>query len=205
MNLWPVEHFFQHICHHFWVGLLGAIANPPKSDDKYVEKVFNWSKVHLSKTTCYKIHTLLFLGYRGSPPYVDFGTWKNFCVHNRGSGIRGSKNCFVKVSTLFYRDSWQFLVKTSDSAVSRRQVATVVQVHTTIVVVQEGKRRCSVCSTVHTGAQLGQMAKSCQKLGSKNQWNKTGNGSYRAYDIEMDKTKWLWGVEESIILLNCGA
>ena len=22
MNLWPVEHFFEHICHHFWVGLL---------------------------------------------------------------------------------------------------------------------------------------------------------------------------------------
>ena len=38
MNLWPVEHFFQHICHHFWVGLLGAIANPPKSEDKYVQK-----------------------------------------------------------------------------------------------------------------------------------------------------------------------
>ena len=38
MNLWPVEHLFQQICHHFWVGLLGAIANPPKSDDKHVEK-----------------------------------------------------------------------------------------------------------------------------------------------------------------------
>ena len=22
MNLWPVEHFFEHIRHHFWVGLL---------------------------------------------------------------------------------------------------------------------------------------------------------------------------------------
>ena len=22
MNLRPVEHFFEHICHHFWVGLL---------------------------------------------------------------------------------------------------------------------------------------------------------------------------------------
>ena len=33
-------------------------ANPPKSDDKYVEKVFNWSEVHLSEMTCYKIHTL---------------------------------------------------------------------------------------------------------------------------------------------------
>ena len=22
INLWPVEHFFEHICHHFWVSLL---------------------------------------------------------------------------------------------------------------------------------------------------------------------------------------
>ena len=48
MNLWPVKHFFEHICHHFWVGLL---LHPPK-------KVFNWSEVHLSEMTCYKIHTL---------------------------------------------------------------------------------------------------------------------------------------------------
>ena len=27
-------------------------------DDKYVEKVFNWSEFHLSEMTCYKIHTL---------------------------------------------------------------------------------------------------------------------------------------------------
>ena len=38
MNLWPVEHFFQHICHHFWVGLLLHPTNQLKSDDKYVEK-----------------------------------------------------------------------------------------------------------------------------------------------------------------------
>ena len=33
-------------------------ANPPKSEDKYVEKVFNWSEFHSSEMTCYKIHTL---------------------------------------------------------------------------------------------------------------------------------------------------
>ena len=49
---------FQHICPHFWVGLLLYPANPPISEDKYVEKVFNWSEVHLSEMTCYKIHTL---------------------------------------------------------------------------------------------------------------------------------------------------
>ena len=31
----------------------------PKSEDKYVVKVFNWSEVHLSDMTCYKIHTLM--------------------------------------------------------------------------------------------------------------------------------------------------
>ena len=34
-------------------------ANPPKSEDKYVKKVFNWSEVHFSEMTCYKIYTLV--------------------------------------------------------------------------------------------------------------------------------------------------
>ena len=29
------------------MGLLGAIANPPKGEDKHVEKVFNWSEVYM--------------------------------------------------------------------------------------------------------------------------------------------------------------
>ena len=37
---------------------LTEIAITPKSEDKYVEKVFNWSEVHFSKMTCSKIHTL---------------------------------------------------------------------------------------------------------------------------------------------------
>ena len=48
----------QHICPHFWAWLLNTIAIMPKSKDKYVEKVFNWSEVHFSEMTCYKIHTL---------------------------------------------------------------------------------------------------------------------------------------------------
>ena len=59
MNLWPVEHFFQHICHHFWVGLLLHPANPPKRMTNMLKKVFKWSEVHLSEMTCYKIHTLM--------------------------------------------------------------------------------------------------------------------------------------------------
>ena len=39
MKLWPVEYFFEHICHHFWVGLLLL-------------------QFHLSEVTSYKIHTL---------------------------------------------------------------------------------------------------------------------------------------------------
>ena len=41
---------------HF--GKLNTIAITPKSEVKYVVKVFNWSEIHLSKMTCYKIHTL---------------------------------------------------------------------------------------------------------------------------------------------------
>ena len=38
MNFWPVEHFFEHISHHFWVGLLLHLLHPSKSDDKYAQK-----------------------------------------------------------------------------------------------------------------------------------------------------------------------
>ena len=48
----------QHIFPHFWTWLLNAIAITPKSEDRYVVKVFNWSEVHLSEMTCYKIQTL---------------------------------------------------------------------------------------------------------------------------------------------------
>ena len=36
-----------------------ATAITPKSEDKYVVKVFNWSEFHLFEMTCYKIHTLV--------------------------------------------------------------------------------------------------------------------------------------------------
>jgi hypothetical protein len=59
MNLWPVEHFFEHICHHFWVGsLLHQQRNHPKVMTNMLKKVFNWSEVHLSEVTSNKIHTL---------------------------------------------------------------------------------------------------------------------------------------------------
>jgi hypothetical protein len=39
----------QHICPHFWAWLMNTIAITPKSEDKYVVKVFNWSEVHCSE------------------------------------------------------------------------------------------------------------------------------------------------------------
>jgi hypothetical protein len=59
MNPWPVEDFFDHICHHFWLGLLLHLLHSPKSDDKYAQKELNWSEVHLSDVTSYKIYTLV--------------------------------------------------------------------------------------------------------------------------------------------------
>ena len=42
--------------------MLGGLAGyPPKSEDKYIEKVFKWSEVHLSEVTFYKNHTLTVL------------------------------------------------------------------------------------------------------------------------------------------------
>ena len=38
---------------------LNTIAITPKSEDKYVVKVFNSSEFHLSEMICYKIHTLI--------------------------------------------------------------------------------------------------------------------------------------------------
>ena len=56
LNSWTL---LQHICPHFWAWLLLYSAITPKCEDKYVVKVFNWSDVHLSEMTCYKIHTLI--------------------------------------------------------------------------------------------------------------------------------------------------
>ena len=54
MSLWPVEHFSTYLSL-----LLGRSAGcNSKPTQKYVEKVFNWSEVHLSEMTRYKIHTL---------------------------------------------------------------------------------------------------------------------------------------------------
>ena len=41
----------QHICPHFWAWLLLYSAITPKSEDKYVVKVFYWSEVHLFEMT----------------------------------------------------------------------------------------------------------------------------------------------------------
>ena len=57
------------------MGFLLQSANLPKSEDKYVEKVFNWSEVCLSEMACYKIHTLVchwkLLGVNQVPTYVS--------------------------------------------------------------------------------------------------------------------------------------
>ena len=42
---------YQHICPLFWAWLLLYSAITPKSEDKYVVKVFNWSQFHLFEMT----------------------------------------------------------------------------------------------------------------------------------------------------------
>ena len=53
MQLCRVEHFFNILVLNF---LYSAIT--PKSEDKYVEKVFNSTELHFSEATSFKIGTL---------------------------------------------------------------------------------------------------------------------------------------------------
>ena len=78
MNLWPVEHFFEHICHPFDFGWVCCCTHPKVMKNMF-KKVFNWSKVHLSEVTFYKIHTLA----------LWVVTVKN-CIRRRIEG----ENCF---------------------------------------------------------------------------------------------------------------
>ena len=68
----------QHICPQFWAWLLNTIAITPKSEDKYVVKVFDWSEVNLSEMTCYKIHTLARLWLDFAISQDDAVTWKPY-------------------------------------------------------------------------------------------------------------------------------
>ena len=53
-NLWPVERFFN-----IFVITLGWVCwVQSQVMTNMLKKMFNWSEVHLSEMTCYKIHTL---------------------------------------------------------------------------------------------------------------------------------------------------
>ena len=54
MKFWPVEHFYNKFVLTFGRDCYCIQQSRPK----YVVKVFNWSEVHLSEMTGYKIHTL---------------------------------------------------------------------------------------------------------------------------------------------------
>ena len=81
----------QHICPHFWVWLLNTIAITPKSEDKYVVKVFNSPEFHLSEMTLLqnpyfrrKTHMLCTSSYIIiNYGYFLFSVWKKFSLSNR--------------------------------------------------------------------------------------------------------------------------
>ena len=94
----------QHICPHFWAWLLNTIAITPKSEDKYVVKVFNWSEFHVSEMTCYKIHTLnifwkknwslkcsdpVVMSVNMALPYLDLNTVSFYCSGSMPTPDRG--------------------------------------------------------------------------------------------------------------------
>ena len=51
LTSWPLS---QRICPHFWAWLLLYSAITPKSEDKYVVKVVNWSEFHFSEVTFFQ-------------------------------------------------------------------------------------------------------------------------------------------------------
>ena len=73
----------QHICPHFWAWLLNTIAITPKSEDKYVAKVFNWSEVHLSEMTCYKIHILVYFSYKITSHFIFCKLYDTYIIDLR--------------------------------------------------------------------------------------------------------------------------
>ena len=43
--------FLDHFCHLFWVGFgVALLLQPPKSDDKNGQEMFNWSELHSEKS-----------------------------------------------------------------------------------------------------------------------------------------------------------
>ena len=57
MNLWSVEYFLAIFVITFGWVQQEAKGNPPKSDDKNGQEMFNWPEVHSEKK--YKIGTLV--------------------------------------------------------------------------------------------------------------------------------------------------
>ena len=75
LTSWPL---LQHICPHFWTWLLNTIAITPKSEDKYVVKVVNWSEFHLSEMTLlqnryFRWSTNMFIERQGFSLYEQSG------------------------------------------------------------------------------------------------------------------------------------
>ena len=59
MQLWSIERFFYHFCHHFWVGLVLLCTHPKVIIcTKVAKKCSTDQSCILKEVTSYKIHTL---------------------------------------------------------------------------------------------------------------------------------------------------
>ena len=95
-NLWPVEdffgdHFFEHICYHFWVGLflspVRCNTHAPKSDDKYAQK-----SVQMVRGSSLRSNFI-------QNPYFSNTLWENWNV-NKSKSTRWWVTTQVKSSFL---------------------------------------------------------------------------------------------------------
>ena len=101
MNLWPVEHFFQ--LPYMSSKLDSPLIKTLEMDSlilmiNMLKKVFNWSEVHFSEMTCYKIHTLI----------------KIFCHMNNNLKLHKIGSVLTK-SDLAIHFFWNFASKTTIS------------------------------------------------------------------------------------------
>ena len=70
----------QHIFPHFWAWLLNTMTIKPKSEDKYVQKVFNLTELHFSKVTSFKIGTWTFKTFLATQHKIARSKMGNLCM-----------------------------------------------------------------------------------------------------------------------------
>ena len=108
LTSWPL---LQHICPDFLTWLLNTIAITPKSEDKYVVKVVNWSEFHLSEMTLlqnpyfsWRLKTFIY-GLLRAPSVFTFMLWTRLKCKDWKSIVYCTSHCvylYPQVEEFFF-------------------------------------------------------------------------------------------------------